>query len=220
MYQLNTAICIAGTVGELHFSLRWPYFPWPLLNDFTPLPVLSRVRRVASIKVFKSSAFNSVCLRCFLLAWSRFFRPSISFPNLETSFAMKDELAYQMPRLLFLRLLPKTHRHGNCCSNAMTRERVNNAAELKDLETQVRNSRELVRRSELKVEAIETSIYEIEKFYPKIKIIRRVAQVSKPAVSPISPASPWASARSRRSEAETDKSAGRPNGEPFNRVQR
>ena len=38
---------------------------------------------------------------------------------------------------------------------------------------QVRKERLLVRQSELKVKAIEASIYEIEKFYPKIKIVRR-----------------------------------------------
>ncbi|HEV2327289.1 MAG TPA: hypothetical protein VGY56_00700 [Verrucomicrobiae bacterium] len=49
----------------------------------------------------------------------------------------------------------------------------NNAAELEDLEKQVRRARPLVWKSELKVEAIEASIHEIEKFHPKIKIIRR-----------------------------------------------
>ena len=47
------------------------------------------------------------------------------------------------------------------------------ASELKDLEMQVRKARPLGRQSGLKVEAIEPYIYEIEKFYPKIKIIRR-----------------------------------------------
>jgi len=47
------------------------------------------------------------------------------------------------------------------------------AEEMKDLEMQVRKARHLVRQPELKVEAIQPSIYEIEKFYPKIKIIRR-----------------------------------------------
>lgn len=41
---------------------------------------------------------------------------------------------------------------------------------------QVRKARHLVHQSELKVEAIEASIHEIEKFYPKIKIIRRPPQ--------------------------------------------
>jgi len=37
---------------------------------------------------------------------------------------------------------------------------------------QVRKARQLVRQPEIKVEAIETSSYEIEKFYPKITILR------------------------------------------------
>ena len=37
---------------------------------------------------------------------------------------------------------------------------------------QARRVRQLARQSEVKVEAIETSSYEIEKFYPKIKILR------------------------------------------------
>lgn len=49
----------------------------------------------------------------------------------------------------------------------------NHGAQLKDLEKQVQKSRQLVHQSELRVLAIEASIYEIEKFYPKIKIIRR-----------------------------------------------
>ncbi|HUA65715.1 MAG TPA: hypothetical protein VME24_07700 [Alphaproteobacteria bacterium] len=55
----------------------------------------------------------------------------------------------------------------------MTKGSLNNGAELKDLEKQVQKARQLVHESEIKVEAIEASIYEIEKFYPKIKIIRR-----------------------------------------------
>ncbi|HEV2453171.1 MAG TPA: hypothetical protein VGY98_02855 [Verrucomicrobiae bacterium] len=54
----------------------------------------------------------------------------------------------------------------------MTRARPNNAAELEILEMQVRRARQLVRQSEVKVEAIEASIHEMEKFYPKIKVIR------------------------------------------------
>lgn len=83
----------------------------------------------------------------------------------------------------------------------MTRGRINNGVELMDLEMQVRKGRELVRRPELKVEAIEISIYEIEKFYPEVKIARRVAQ-ARPAASQIS------------------KSAGRQIVEPFTSVQR
>lgn len=66
---------------------------------------------------------------------------------------------------------------------------------------QFRKGRELVRRSEFKVEAIELSIYEIEKFYPEVKIARRAGQ-ARPATSQIS------------------KSAGRRIVEPFNHVQR
>lgn len=76
-----------------------------------------------------------------------------------------------MPLLLFLNWQPKTHRHGNCYSDTMTPGGPNNAGELEDLETQVQKARQLVRQSELKVEAIEASIHEIEKFYPKIKIV-------------------------------------------------
>lgn len=54
----------------------------------------------------------------------------------------------------------------------MTLENPSNAADLEYLETQVRKARRLVRESELKVEAIEASIHEIEQFHPKIKIIR------------------------------------------------
>jgi hypothetical protein len=50
-----------------------------------------------------------------------------------------------------------------------------NAAELEELEMQVKKARQLVRQSEVKVEAIVASIHEIEKFHPKIKIIRRPA---------------------------------------------
>jgi hypothetical protein len=90
----------------------------------------------------------------------------------------------------------------------MTRGRINNGVELKDLETQVRKARELVRHSELKVEAIEVSIYEIEKFYPEVKIARRVALAR--------PAGPG----ERERAGQISKSAGRPNVEPFNHVQR
>jgi hypothetical protein len=60
--------------------------------------------------------------------------------------------------------------HGNCYSHAMTQGI--NAVELDDLEMQVRRSRPLIRQSEIKVEAIVASIHEVEKFHPKIKIIR------------------------------------------------
>jgi exoribonuclease R len=53
----------------------------------------------------------------------------------------------------------------------MTRARPNNAEELENLELQVRKARQLVRQSEIKVEEIEASIHEMEKFYPKIKVI-------------------------------------------------
>ncbi|HEX3627928.1 MAG TPA: hypothetical protein VH280_21165 [Verrucomicrobiae bacterium] len=65
--------------------------------------------------------------------------------------------------------------HGNCYGHAMTRGSQDNAAELKDLEMQVQKARQLVRESELKVEAIEASIHEVEKFHPRIKILRRPA---------------------------------------------
>ena len=55
----------------------------------------------------------------------------------------------------------------------MPRGRQNNGHELNGLETQVRKARQSVRQSQVKVEAIETSSYEIEKFYPKIKILRK-----------------------------------------------
>ena len=73
---------------------------------------------------------------------------------------------------LFKFAAPK-HRHGNCYGGDVPRGRQNNGHELKDLERQVRKARQLVRKSEVKVEAIETSSYEIEKFYPKIKILRK-----------------------------------------------
>lgn len=56
-----------------------------------------------------------------------------------------------------------------------------NAAELDELEMQVQKARHLVQQSEIKVEAIEASIHEIEKFYPKIKIIRRPPQPAETA---------------------------------------
>ena len=58
----------------------------------------------------------------------------------------------------------------------MTQGRSKNGAELKDFEKQVRKARHLVHQSELKVEAIVASIHEMEKFYPKIRIIRRPAE--------------------------------------------
>ncbi|MGH8024385.1 MAG: hypothetical protein ACRED1_12425 [Limisphaerales bacterium] len=53
----------------------------------------------------------------------------------------------------------------------MTQGNHNNGSDLAALETQVRRARQMVRASELKVEAIEASIHEIEKFHPKIKIL-------------------------------------------------
>lgn len=53
--------------------------------------------------------------------------------------------------------------------------RPNNEAELEHLEIQVRHARHSIHRTELKVEAIEASIHDMEKFYPKIKIIHRPA---------------------------------------------
>ena len=50
----------------------------------------------------------------------------------------------------------------------MAKEIQNNAAELEELEMQVLKARQFVHQSELKMEAIEASICEIEKFYPKI----------------------------------------------------
>jgi hypothetical protein len=44
----------------------------------------------------------------------------------------------------------------------------NNAAELEFLKMQVQKARQMVRQSELKVEAIEATIHEIEEFQPKI----------------------------------------------------
>jgi len=61
----------------------------------------------------------------------------------------------------------------------MTKGRQNNAAELADLEMQVRKARQLVHQSELKVEAIEASIHEIEKFHPEIKIINGPARLDR-----------------------------------------
>jgi hypothetical protein len=65
--------------------------------------------------------------------------------------------------------------HGNCYGDTVTQGIRNNAVELEDLEIQVQKGKQLVHQSELKVEAIEATIHEIEKFHPKIKIIRRQA---------------------------------------------
>ncbi len=61
----------------------------------------------------------------------------------------------------------------------MTQGRSKNGAELKNLVKQVRKARHLVQQSELKVAAIVATIYEMEKFYPKIKIIRRPDKAGK-----------------------------------------
>jgi hypothetical protein len=66
-------------------------------------------------------------------------------------------------------------------ANTVTKKGQNNDAELESLEIQVRKTRQLVRQCELKVEAIEASIQEIEKFQPKIKIVRSPARLDRTA---------------------------------------
>jgi hypothetical protein len=58
----------------------------------------------------------------------------------------------------------------------MTQGRPNYTVELKDLETRIRKGRLF----ELKAKAIEVSIYEIEKFYPDIRIVRRRPDAQRP----------------------------------------
>lgn len=58
--------------------------------------------------------------------------------------------------------------HSNCYSDTVAKGNQNNVADLEDLEMQVLKARKFVHQSELKVEAIEASIHEIEKFHPKI----------------------------------------------------
>lgn len=66
--------------------------------------------------------------------------------------------------------------HSNCYSDAVIQGSPNSRAGLKELESQIHKARNLVHPSELKVEAIVASIHEMEKFYPKIKIIRPPAE--------------------------------------------
>jgi hypothetical protein len=63
--------------------------------------------------------------------------------------------------------------HGNCYGNTVTQGSPNKGPRPKDLKIQVRKAAQSIYQSEIKVEAIEATIYEIEEFYPKIKIIRR-----------------------------------------------
>jgi hypothetical protein len=63
----------------------------------------------------------------------------------------------------------------------VTKRSQNNAAELEELEMQVRKTRQLVHQCELKVEAIEASIQEIENFKPKIKIAQSPARLDRTA---------------------------------------
>ena len=51
----------------------------------------------------------------------------------------------------------------------------NEATQEKLLQMQILKARQVFRQSERKVEAIEASIHKIEKFYPKIKILRSPA---------------------------------------------
>lgn len=69
--------------------------------------------------------------------------------------------------------------HGNCYGDAVIQGSLNNAAELKDLKMRVQKARHFIDQSEPRVEAIKATIFEIEIFYPEIKITRRPAATGK-----------------------------------------